>query len=105
MGFYRSKGWDASSTFIGHGAQLASRLTLRPDAIAKRDGSEHLVYAIGSVKEASFKLFKQVLYDIECDREFCHVVVVCTEKISQIHERVLKSMGIGVLLIRRNADP
>ncbi len=85
--------------------KLAGRLTRRFEFLAKRDGMEHLVYISGKITDSTYKLHKQVLFDIELAREFCHVVLVCDEKISKIDESKLKEMGVGVLLVRRDATP
>jgi hypothetical protein len=102
---YRSKEWTVPATLSTSEENFAGKLAVRFGFLAKHDGMEHLVYVTGKITDATYKLHKQVLFDIESTREFCHVVLVCDEKISKKDENKLKEMGLGVLLIRRDAAP
>ena len=61
---------------------------------------EHLVYAPGKVTDSTFNLMKQVLFELERMRCFCHVVVACDNRIGRAHEQSLRKMGLGILLVR-----
>jgi hypothetical protein len=103
--YYTTRGWNVPKTLSTAEEKLAGRLARRFEFLAKHDGMEHLVYVSGKVTDSTYKLHKQVLYDIELAREFCHVVLVFDERISKTDENRLKEMGVGVLLIRRQAAP
>ena len=62
---------------------------------------EHLVYASGKVTRPTFHLMKQVAFELERMRCFCHVVVACDDRISRAHEQTLRKMGLGILLVRQ----
>ena len=79
-------------------------LSRRPEIIAKKEGMEHFVYITGRVTDSTFKLFKQVIFDLELRTEFCHVVSVCTERVPSTKERSLKGMGVGILVVRQDAE-
>ena len=100
---YRSLGWAASKSFTGTTKTVVESLAIRPQLVAKHDGMEHLVYALGQVKESTFKLIKQVIFDLELKRNAYHVVVAVEKKVNQPDERLLKEMGVGVLQIRSGA--
>lgn len=102
--YYRNQNWTAPNRFAAKEESFVSKLSVRPDLIAQRDGMLHLVYAAGRISQAAFNLYKLVLFDIEQLREFCHVVVGCEERVSQADERRLKEMGLGILLVRQDAD-
>ncbi len=103
--YYAAKGWSAPATLSPKEERLANKLSLRFEFLAKHDGMEHLVYVSGKITDSTYKLQKQVLFDVDVAREFCHVVLVCDEKISKVDESRLKEMGLGVLLIRKGANP
>ena len=101
---YRSKGWTASKSFTGPTKKVVQSLTTRPQLVAKHDGMEHLIFAFGQVKDSTFKLIKQVLFDLELKRNAYHVVISVDKPVKQTDERLLKEMGVGVLQIRIGAS-
>ena len=84
---------------------LLNRLTLRPKFVARKDGMEHYVYATGRVTDATFKLFKQVLFDLESEGVVVHVATLCDERVSRDDETLLRRMGVGIIVIRAGATP
>lgn len=108
---YRDAHWRVPIRLSKPHQQLVSDLSLRPDFIAQRDGMEHLVYASGKVTRSTFNLLKQVAFELDQMRCFCHIVVACDNRISKGHEQTLRKMGIGIILVRqgvpnvKQADP
>lgn len=102
---YKGRGWAISARFSAADEELVGKLSRRPDMLAKYDGMEHLIFLCGRVTAATYKLQKQVLYDLDSRREFSHVVLVCEESVSKKDEALLRQMGVGVLLIRHDAVP
>lgn len=98
---YRNSHWQVPNRLSNPHQQLAGELSLRPEFIAKRDGMEHFLYAPGRVTRSTFNLMKQVAFELDRKRYFCHIVVACDDRISRAHEQVLRKMGIGILLIRQ----
>ncbi len=102
---YVGQGWVVPSKLTARETVLWDSLSRRPEFVAKRQGMEYLVFATGKVTEATYKLFKQVLYDIDNQKEPFHLVLACEERIPVTDEKALKQMGLGVLLIRSQGDP
>lgn len=108
---YRGGHWQVSNNLSRPFQKLIDELSLRPDFIGRRDGMEHLVYASGKVTRSTFHLMKQVAFDLEQMRCFCHVVVACDVRINKGHEQTLRKMGLGILWVRQGvptvelADP
>jgi hypothetical protein len=102
--YYIGQGWVVPARLTAQETALWGSLSRRPEFVGKRQGMEHLVFATGKVTEATYKLFKQVLYDIDNRGECLHLVLICEERISVADENTLKGMGLGVLLIRSEAD-
>jgi len=103
--FYKKTGWSASEVFTATEERLATRLSLRPAAIAKRDGMEHLIFALGKVTDATYKLLKQILFEIERQGELSHVVIMCADRVTQADERRIKDLGVGIVLVRQEGEP
>lgn len=102
---YRATHWTVPNTLSAADASLAAQLSLRPSFIAKKDGMEHLVYVSGRITQATFNLQKQVLFEIAQNGVCYHVVLVAEERVTRTVENQLRAMGLGVLLIRRDAAP
>lgn len=103
--YYAAHGWTVPKNLTPAEKALWDSLSRRPEMVAKKQGMEHLVFATGRVTDATFGLFKQVIFDIDQKLECSHLVIVCERQVSAADERKLKEMGVGVLLIRTDADP
>ena len=108
---YRGQHWQVSHNLSRPFQNLIGELSLRPTFIGRKEGMELLVYASGKVTRSTFHLLKQVAFELEQVRCFCHVVVACDDHIKRAHEQTLRKMGLGILLVRQGvpavelADP
>lgn len=98
---YRGQHWQVSRNLSRPFHSLIGELSLRPTFIVRKEGMELLVYASGKVTRSTFHLLKQVAFELEQVRCFCHVVVACDDHISRAHEQTIRKMGLGILLVRQ----
>ena len=102
---FQSKGWEYVLPGSTPDSAFCSRISLRPDAVFRRDGMIRLGYSSNTVKPTNIKMLKQVLTEMMLENQFCHIIMTVDSRVPLNQERILSQLGVGLWQLRPDDPP